>query len=154
MKKEAKLFFINLIIISLLFILCSYSLVVAMLYEVKQEEILTKILEISYLFIHLIGLGLLFYLDFTIYKKGPLVIKDITLTDKEEINKKKLIVFSVLGTISLFIAIYSSLQVCGANLFLFEQIGFILWLDLMNAFYLLTLLFMTLIIYPLIAKKR
>lgn len=152
MKKEAKHFLINLVIISLLFVLVCFSLVMALFNLFSQEINMSKILEISYLFIHIVALALLFFVYFNAFKNGSALIKNIMLETTKKKTKTKIITFMLVGTIFLLLAIYSSLIVAHLNLFLVNVIGYISWLDLMNGFYLLAFICFTFAFYPLLIK--
>ena len=148
MKKEAKLFLIMCIITGLLFILGGYSLISCFVFGMDQEAIGTSILEISYLFIQLVALGILFYLFFRAMKFGSFFVRGLTMDPNGIKYKGKQIVFAIFGGLFFLLSIYATLQVFGLKLPLYEFMGLTIWHDLMNAFLLITLIFVLFFVYP------
>lgn len=154
MKKESKLFIGLLIGITLSFILCGYSLIRCFVIGYEDDSFLSHILEISYLFIHLIACGLLFYVSFRALKMGSIFIRSLTIKDDESYSPLRQVIFALISLLCLGVAIYSTLQTFGLNLPLNNVFSLVIWHDLMNAFYLLTIIFISFSIYPFFKNKK
>ncbi len=154
--KKTKSFFLGLCIATVIsFFLAGYSLIVCFVYgPVDENSAGSHFLEISYLFIHIIACGILFYLFFRAMKFGSFFIENVTLDEEKNPYKGKRILFIVLSVIFLFIAVYSTMQISGMNLPLSSELGYVIWHDLMNAMYLLTIIFASFVIYPFMYDKN
>lgn len=136
------------IITGLLFLLCGYSLIMCFVYGVDDKAIGTSILEISYLFIQLVALAILFYLFFRAMKFGSFFVRGLTVDPNGVKYKGKQIVFAVFGGLFFVLSIYATLQVFGLKLPLYDFMGLTIWHDLMNACLLVTVIFILFFIYP------
>ena len=87
-------------------------------------------------------------------KFGSFFIENVTLDEEKNPYKGKRILFIVLSVIFLFIAVYSTMQISGMNLPLSSELGYVIWHDLMNAMYLLTIIFASFVIYPFMYDKN
>ena len=137
-----------LIFLGLSFLLCGYSLVMCFVYGMDGDAIGTSILEIAYLFLHLVAVAILFYLFFRAMKFGSFFVRGLTVDPNGVKYKGKQITFAVLGVLFLGLSIYAALQVFGLKLPLYEFMGLTIWHDLMNACLLLTMLFFLFFVYP------
>ena len=153
--KKTKALFIGLCAATVLsFLLAGYSLIVCFVYgPVDEGSTGSHFLELSYLFLHLIACGILFYLFFRATRLGSFFIENVVLDEDKNPFKGKRICFIALSVLFLFVAVYSTLQVAGLNLPLYVEFGYVIWHDLMNAMYLLTFIFVSFIIYPFVYDK-
>ena len=154
MKKEKVLFLSMMIVEVLLFILCGYSLIQCFVYGNSGEDLGGHILEISFLFIHLIAIGIVFYLSFRAFKLGASIMNNFMLDEDDNKITSKLVLSAVFSVIFLFMAIYSTLNVFGLQMPIIEKASIGLSHDLMNAGYLLFTISLGLFIYPFIHIKE
>ncbi len=154
MKKEAKLFVGFCIGLGLSFLLCGFSLIRCFVFGFKGDEIMSDILEITYLFMHLIIVAIIFYFAFRAIKFGSFFINNLTVDQYGNKYLKKHITFIVLSVLFLGLSIYATLAVIGLKVPLYDLMGLIIWHDLMNAGYLLTMIFVSFVIYPYVNEKR
>ena len=148
MRKEAKLFLAMLIFLGLSFLLCGYSLVMCFVYGMDGDAIGTSILEIAYLFLHLVAVAILFYLFFRAMKFESFFVRGLMVDQNGVRYVKKQAIFAVFAFLFLLLSIYATLEVFGANLPLYDFFGMTIWHDLMNAGYLITALFLLFFLYP------
>ena len=150
-RKDSLLFLIMAIVMVLSFLLCGYSLIRVFVIGYEGEDIGSHIFEISYLFVHLIVVAILFYLYFRAYKFGSFFTKGLTVDQNGVKYHKKHIVFAIIGSLLVLIAIYSTLQIIGLKFPLYDFMGEVIWHDLMNGCYLLSVIFISFFIYPYVA---
>lgn len=154
MKKESKFFLVVLIAIILLFFLTGFSLIMCFITPFNETELLSHILEISYLFIHLAALAIVFYITFRAFRFSSVLLMNIMINKDGSKATSKQIIFAILSAISLLVGIYSTLVISNVNLPLNNFFSFVIWHDLMNAFYLLFVIFLTFTLYPIFALKK
>lgn len=154
MKKENVLFLILTIVLVGLFALCGYSLVQCFVYGAGGEDTGSHILEIIYLFLHLIMIAIVFYLSFRAFKIKPSVTPLVMLDVNGIKIKKSLIISGIVGVLFLFVAIYSTLHLFGLKTPPLDIFPIGLTHDLMNAGYFFAVIAITLFIYPFIVTKE
>lgn len=153
MNKEKALFLILSIVLVGLFVLCGFSLIQCFVYGAGGEDAGSHVLEIIYLFLHLIMVAIVFYLAFRAFKV-KVAITNLLMLDVNGVKiTKSLVISGIVGGIFLFIGIYSTLHIVGLetpplNIF---PIG--LTHDLMNAGYLIGVIALTCFIYPFIHEQ-
>ena len=154
MNKEKTLFLILSIVLLGLFVLCGYSLVVCFVYGDGDTDIDSHVLEIIYLFLHLIMIAIVFYLSFRAFKIKTSIANLLMLDVNGVRIIKSLIISGIIGGISLFIGVYATLHLCGLKTPPLHVFPTGLAYDLMNAGYFFTVVAITLFIYPFICKKE
>ena len=155
MRKTKPLFLIMLILEGLLFLLDGYSLIICFVFgqDLLQRAFTSSLFEMSYLFIQLIGLGIIFYITMRAYLKGSNIMAAIMVKDYNEKNIVAIIIAGVIAVISLLIGIYAILIVFGLPLPLYDYLGTIIPHCLMNAMLLLASLSICFFIFPFIYKE-
>lgn len=156
MKKMKTLFLIMLIIEPLLFILNGYSLIIcfALNDKIFSDSALSGIFEISYLFINLVLLALVFYLTFRGYKKGSSIMSGIMVKDYGEKNVTSLVIAGVLMGFSFIVGIYAALLSFGLHLPLYDYLAGTISHSIMNAMALLFLVSTCSFIFGLTYKEE
>ncbi len=117
-------------------------------YGMDQDAIGTSILEIAYLFLHLVAVAILFYLFFRAMKFESFFVRGLMVDQNGIKYVKKQIVFAVFSVLFLALGIYATLEVFGAHLPLYDFFGLTVWHDLMNACYLISAIFLVFFLYP------
>ncbi len=156
MKKVKTLFIVMLVIIPLLFLLNGYSLIMCFAYNdnLFNESALNGIFQISYLFLNLVALALIFYLVFRGYKKGSAIFSGIMVKDYNKKNVTALVISGIISAISLLIGIYAALIAFGLHLPLYEYLSGIISHSAMNAMFLLCLVTTSAFIFGFIYKEE
>ena len=154
MNKEKTLLLALVIALVFLFGLCGFSLVQCIVYNNSGEDAGSHFLEITYLFLHLIMVAIVFYLAFRAFKIKPSLINLIMLDVNEVRIPKSLIISGILSVVFLFMGFYSTLFICGLKLppLNFFPIGLVH--DLMNAGYLFGAVSLTFFLYPFVHQKE
>ena len=154
MNKERTLFLGLVIVLVILFGLCGYSLVQCFVYNNSGDDVGSHFLEITYLFLHLILVAIVFYLAFRAFKIKPSIINLMMLDVNEVKIPKSLIISGILSVVFLFIGIYSTLHICGLQTPPLDIFPIGLTHDLMNAGYLIGAISLTFFLYPFIHEKE
>ena len=154
MKKTQNLFLAMCIVLVALFLLCGYSLIKCFVIGYDGDDVMSHIFEISYLFIHLIVVAIIFYLSFKAYKTKSIFIDNLTVDQNGYKYPKKHIVFIVLAALFFILGIYATLAAFGLKMPLYNVMGHVIWHDLMNGCLLLTLIFLSFVIYPYLVDKK
>lgn len=154
MNKERSLFLALLIVEVLLFGLCGYSLVQCFVYDSSLTDGGSHFLEITYLFLHLVMVAIIFYLTFRAFKIKPSIIHLMMLDENESKTTKSLIISGVIAALFLFMGIYSTLFVCGLKLPPLDIFSLGLVHDLMNAGYLIGFIALTFFLFPFVHVKE
>ena len=131
------------------FLLCGYSLISCFALADTSEGLGSHILEISYLFMHLIVCAIIFYLAFRAMKFGSFFVKNVMFDGNGQPVNSKRIVFGVLSGLLFIIFIYSFIQGITMSLPLAAEIGKVVWHDIMNASFILSIIFIVFVIYPI-----
>ena len=155
MKKEKYLFIAMMVLLGILFLLCGTSLIItfALNDELFKDSTITGVFEISYLFLHLVLLGIIFYLVFRAYMKGSNIMAAFMMKDFNKKNTTSIVIMAVLAAFSLIIGVYSILIVFGVHVPLFEYISNIAAHSIMNAMMLLFVISVSFLIFPFIYKE-
>ena len=146
--KEKNLFLYLCIASTVAFLLCGYSLIQCFAFEGEGIELGSHVLEISYLFLHLILCAIIFYLSFRAMKFSSFFIKNVMFDENGYPSKGKWITVGVFFAISLAIFVYSLWQTITMNLPLANELGKIVWHDIMNATCVISFLLSAFLIYP------
>lgn len=154
MNKEKSLFLILSIVLVGLFVLCGYSLIQCFVYNASGEDTGSHILEIIYLFMHLIMIAIIFYLAFRAFKVKTSIINLLMLDVNGIKIKKSLIISGVLAVVFFFIGIYSTLHILGLKTPPLDVFPIGLSHDFMNAGYLFGVVALTCFIYPFIHQEE
>lgn len=154
MKKERILLLSFLIALGGLFVLCGFSLVRCFVYGGELEEGDNNILEIGYLFIHLIMIAIIFYLAIRGFIVKISILNLIMLDENGQRNKKSLIISGVLSGVFLFVGIYSTLHVLGLNMPPLNFFSPSTAHDLMNAGYLFGIVALVFFLYPFLHEEE
>ena len=156
MKKVKTLFIVMLCIIPLLFILNGYSLIMCFAYNENlfNDSLLNGIFQISYLFLNLVILGLIFYLVFRGFKKGSSIFSGIMVKDYNRKNVSSLIIAGIISVFSLLIGIYAALLSFGLHLPLYDYLAGVISHSVMNAMFLLCLVTTSAFIFGFIYKEE
>ena len=152
--KEKTLFTIFCIAIGASFLLCGYSLIMCFALTPDPEGVASHYLEISYLFMHLIVCGILFYLSFRALRLGSFFIKNNVFDFDGNVYKKKWITFIVFDSLFFAIFVYSFIQCITMKLPLAVQLGEIIWHDIMNTAFLISVSLLMFVLYRLVPFKR
>ena len=152
--KEKTLFTIYCIAIGVSFILCGYSLIDCFALTPNPDELGSHYLEIAYLFMHLIVCGILFYLSFRALRLGSFFIKNNVFDFDGKLFKKKWITYIIFASLFFVIFVYSFVQVITMKLPLAVQLGEIIWHDIMNAAFLISISLLMFVLYRLVPFKR
>ena len=155
MKKEKVLFLVFLIILVCLFALCGYSLIKCFVYNSFDADGDPNILDIAYLFLHLIMIAIVFYLAFRAYKikSSILYLFYSTLDDNKKI-KGYTTVSLVLSVVLYAIGIYSTLHIFGLPCPPLNYLSATFSYDFMNAGYFFGTVALVFFIYPFIMEKK
>ena len=154
MNKEKTLFLIFSIVLVGLFVLCGFSLVQCFVYGSSEGEVGGHVLEIIYLFFHLIMVAIVFYLSFRASKIKVSITNLLMLDEKGQRIKKPLIISGILAFVFFFIGIYSTLHICGLKTPPLDVFPIGLTHDLMNAGYFFGSIALVLFIYPFIHEHE
>ena len=154
MNKEKALFLALLVVLVGLFGLCGFSLVQCFVYNASGEDAGSHFLEITYLFLHLIMIAIVFYLVFRAFKIKASIINLITLDVNEIRITKSLIISGILSVFFLFMGIYSTLHLLGLKTPPLDVFPIGLTHDLMNAGYFFGAIALTFFIYPFIHVRN
>lgn len=154
MKKEKILLLCLLIVLGALFILCGFSLVKCFVYSTALEEGDNNVLEIGYLFIHLIMNAIIFYLAFRGFKLKISIMNLLMLDDSGNRSKKALIISGVLSGVFFVIGIYSTLHILGLPMPPLNYLSLSTSHDLMNAGFLFGAVALTFFLYPFLYEKE
>lgn len=152
--KEKTLFTIYCIAIGVSFLLCGYSLIDCFALTPNPDELGSHYLEIAYLFMHLIVCGILFYLSFRALRLGSFFIKNNVFDFDGKLFKKKWVVYIVFASLFFAIFVYSFVQAITMKLPLAVQLGEIIWHDIMNAAFLISVSLLMFVLYRLVPFKR
>ncbi len=142
-----------LVLQTLLFSLCGYSLIKCFVLDADDTTLMHHLFELSYLFLHLIIIAIIFYLTFRAMMKGSQIFFNLMIKDRDEKNIKALIIASVLSFVFILLGVYSALLAFGAPIPLSNVLGGVVSHAIMNASLLALLLSVTAIIFALIYKK-
>lgn len=137
-----------------LFILCGYSLIQCFVYGSDEGEVGGHVLEIIYLFFHLIMVAIVFYLSFRAFKIKVSFVNLLMLNEKGQRIKKPLIISGILTGVFFFIGIYSTLHLIGLQTPPLDIFPLGLTHDLMNAGYFFGSIALVLFIYPFIHEEE
>ena len=155
MKKEKTLFLVFLFVLGALFLLCGYSLVRCFVYNTFDDNGDPSILEIIYLFIHLVIIAIVFYLAFRAYKIKSSIVYLLTTGDNDEKKTlKSRIISGILSGIFLTIGFYSMLHIFGVPCPPLNYLSMSFAHDFMNAGYFFGSIALVFFIYPFIADKN
>lgn len=154
MKKERALFLIYSIVLVGLFVLCGYSLIQCFVYNTSSEDVGGHVLEIIYLFLHLIMVAIVFYLAFRAFKVQSSIARLLMLDVNEVKMVKPLIISGIVATLFLFIGFYSTFHILGLQTPPLDIFPIGLTHDLMNAGYLIGSIALVLFLYPFIHVKN
>ena len=135
------------------FILCGYSLISCFVFS-DETGLGSHILEISYLFLHLILCAIVFYLAFRAIRFGSFFIKNVVYDENGKVYKSKKVGFIITSIVFLVIFIYSMIQAFTMSLPLATELGKVVWHDLMNGFFLLTVIFTLFVLYTFVPYNR
>ncbi len=150
MNREKVLFLIYSIILVGLFVLCGYSLIQCFVYNPSGDSDGSHVLEIIYLFLHLIMLAIVFYLSFRAFKIKTSIVNLIMLDENGVKMKKSLIISAIIAVFFLFSGIYATLAICGLRLPPFDIFPIGMAHDIMNAGYFFGSIALICFIYPFI----
>ena len=153
MKKERALFLIFSIVLVGLFGLCGYSLIQCFVYNAPKDDVGSHVLEIIYLFLHLIMVAIVFYLAFRAFKIKSSIVRLLMLDVNEVKIPKALIISAVVAVLFLFLGIYSTLHLFGLQTPPLDIFPIGLTHDLMNAGYLIGSIALVCFLYPFIHVK-
>ena len=153
MKKEKALLLGLLIVLGLLFVLCGYSLIKCFVYSTDLQDGDSNVLEIAYLFIHLIMIAIVFYLTFRGFKIKVSIINLIMLDENEDKTTKTLVISGVLSGLFYTIGIYSTLHIFGLPMPPLNYFSLSTSHDLMNAGFLFGSIALTCFIFPFVHEK-
>ena len=154
MTKEKKIFLSLVILTIVSFLLCGYSLISCLAFSGNEEELGSHILEISYLFMHLILCAIIVYLSFRAMKFGSFFVKNVVFDANGYPSKGRRILFIVLGSLFFLLFIYSFIQAVWMRLPLASEIGLVVWHDIMNGSFLALCIFIIFLIYPIVPYKK
>ena len=154
MKKEKALLLGLLIALGALFILCGFSLIRCFVYSTALQDGDSNVLEIVYLFIHLIMIAIIFYLAFRGFKIKISIINLIMLDENGDRNTKSLVISGVLSGLFYIIGIYSMLHIFGLPMPPLNFFSISTSHDLMNAGLLFGTVGLTLFLYPFLYEKE
>ena len=154
MNKEKSLFLIFSLVLVGLFVLCGYSLIQCFVYGSGEGEVGSHVLEIIYLFFHLIMIAIVFYLSFRAFKIKVSITNLLMLDEKGQRIKKPLIISGILAFVFFFIGIYSTLHLIGLQTPPLDIFPLGLTHDLMNAGYFFGSIALVLFIYPFIHEEE
>ena len=154
MNKEKSLFLALIIVEVALFVLCGYSLVQCFVYGDGGTDAGSHFLEITYLFLHLIMIAIVFYLTFRAFRIKPAIIHLIMLDVNGIRIRKSLIISGIIATVFLFLGIYSTLHICGLKTPPLDVFPIGLVHDLMNAGYLFGFIALSFFLYPFIHENE
>ena len=152
MNKEKALFLALSIVMIGLFILCGYSLVICFVYG-TGDDLGSHVLEIIYLFLHLIMVAIVFYLAFRAFKVKASIVNLLMLDVNGVKITKSLVISGIVGAIFLFTGIYSTLHICGLKTPPLDIFPVGLSHDIMNASYLFASISITCFVYPFIHRR-
>lgn len=150
MNKEKALFLIFSIVLVGLFGLCGFSLVQCFVYGAGGEDTGSHILEIIYLFLHLIMVAIVFYLAFRAFKVKTSITNLLMLDVNGVKITKSLVISGIVAALFLFLGIYSTLHICGLKTPPLDVFPIGLSHDFMNAGYLIGSIALVCFIYPFI----
>ena len=154
MNKERALFLIFSIVLVGLFVLCGFSLVQCFVFNTSTDDTGGHVLEIIYLFLHLIMVAIVFYLAFRAFKVQTSITRLVMLDVNEVKIPKALVISAIVATLFLFIGIYSTLHICGLKTPPLDIFPIGLAHDLMNAGYLIGSIALVLFLYPFIHVRN
>ncbi len=147
MKLAEKNLFLGLCIASgISFLLCGYSLISCFALD-SGEGLGSHVLEISYLFLHLILCAIIFYLSFRAMKFGSFFIKNVVFDENGYPYKGKRIALIVIDVLLLGVFVYSLIQGITMSLPLSAELSKIVWHDIMNASFILVCILLSFILY-------
>lgn len=150
MNREKTLFLIYSIILVGLFILCGYSLIQCFVYNPSGDNDGSHVLEIIYLFLHLIMVAIVFYLSFRAFKVKTSIVNLLMLDVNGVKTKKSLIISGIIAVFFLFSGIYATLAISGLRLPPFDIFPIGMAHDIMNAGYFFGSIALVCFIYPFI----
>ena len=154
MKKEKTLFLIMLLVQVGLFALCGYSLIQCFVYGAETDEFGSHFLEITYLFLHLIMVAIIFYLTFRAFKIKATLLPLMTMDENRIKIVKNNVISLVLAILFLGIGFYSTLRISGLDVPLLNIFPTGLSHDLMNAGYLFGSIALMYFLYPYVYVKE
>ena len=138
----------------ILFLLCGYSLIMSFVLNGTSDSIMSHLFETSYLFLHLIILGILFYLTFRALMKGSAIMANIMMKDHNRKNIVTMVIAAVLATIFLSLGIYAALIAFGAPVPLSDIFNGVVSHAIMNASFLATTLGISFFIFPFLYNEN
>ena len=151
MQEKEKKIFIGLCVGSVLsFLLCGYSLIACFATESSGPELGTYILEVSYLFLHLIFCAIVFYLSLRAVRVGSFFVKNVIYRVDGIVYKNRRIVLSIFCGLFFAIFVYAFIQGILMTLPLANELGKVVWHDIMNGTFLLSIVFFIIVIYPIV----
>ena len=153
-KKVKTLLLGLLIVLGLLFVLCGYSLIKCFVYSGTLEEGDNNVLEIAYLFIHLVMIAIFFYLAFRGFKIKVSILNLIMLDERENRVTKTLVISGVLSGLFYTIGIYSMLHIFGLPMPPLNYFSISTSHDLMNAGFLFGSIALTCFLFPFCYQKQ
>lgn len=152
MKKEKALFLGFLIVLVGLFGLCGFSLIKCFVYGTAEEGE-SNVLEIIYLFLHLIMIAIVFYLTFRAFRIKSSIIRLMMLDDNEKKTAKTLIISGILSGLFYTIGIYATLHIFGLKMPPLDYFSMSLSHDLMNAGFFFGSIGLVFFLYPFLYEK-
>ena len=139
----------------ILFLLGGTSLIItfALNNELFQDSTISGVFEISYLFLHLVLLGIIFYLTFRAYMKGSNIMAAFMMKDFNKKNVTSIVIMAILAAFSLTLSIYAILLVFGVQMPLYQYVNNIAAHSIMNAMLLVFLISISFIIFTFLYKE-
>ncbi len=154
MNKEKNIFIGLVVGTTISFLLSGYSLISCLAFNGNEEELGSHILEISYLFLHLILCAIVVYLSFRAMRFGSFFVKNVVFDDNGYPSKGRRILFIVLESLFFLVFIYSFIQSFFMILPLAKELGLVVWHDIMNGSFLALIIFLIFLIYPIVPFKK
>ena len=155
-KRKAMYFAFGVLTFSLVFLfgLCGFSLVQCFVYNASGEDAGSHFLEITYLFLHLVMVAIVFYLAFRAFKIKSSIVFLMTLDVNGIVIKKARIISAILSVVFLGIGFYALLHVFGLQAPPMDLFPIGLVHDLMNAFLLFGVISLVFFLYPFVHVKE
>ena len=154
MKKEKYLFLALWLSLILFFLLCGYSLITCFVYGFTGDEGDYHILEIAYLFIHLVIIAIVFYLAFKAYKTQSSIMKLMMVDEYGQKNRKGIIISGILAGLFFTVAIYSTLHLFGLPMPPLNYLPVAFSHDFMNAGYTFGAIALAFFLFPYLYQNE
>ena len=140
--------------LGVLFGLCGYSLVISFVINMESDSIMSHLFETSYLFLHLVIIGIIFYLTFRALMKGSAIMANIMMKDHNKKNIVTMVISAILGVLVLLVGIYASLIAFNAPVPLSNIFAGVVSHAIMNACFLATMLAISFFIFPFLYNEN